>query len=154
MEDYIDFLKELLKSYDTNVNFEKAFNEGLFEFQEISKEKGNLCRMVIKSKCWDIEYDDHKKFKEVNEKYRNAKDDKEKKKLDEEIDKLLSDELSFMSRFFIKTPTIFFSLNCGTKKFKQTLDEYFHKGFTERLVIKKAGKYAMAVDKPWWYEKK
>lgn len=156
MENYIDFFKELQKNYDTGIDFEKAFKEGFFKIEENGNKKGELCRLVMTDKCVELDYESHKAFHEFNEKYKSAKDDKEKEKLHKELDKLIGNEDFFMASFFNREmKSMFFSLTCGKIKFKKLIDECLHEGFTEEhLIIKKAGKYTIGVSKPWWHEKK
>ena len=155
MENYIDFFKELQKNYHISINFEKAFKEGFFEVREKRDKKGELCRLVRTDKCIELSHESYKAFHEHNEKYKKAKDEKERKKLHKELDKLLDNDDFFMADFFDELPTMFFSMTCGKIKLKTLIDECLHKGFTEEhLIIKKAGKYAFAINKPWWYEKK
>jgi hypothetical protein len=155
MKDYSDFFKALKKHFHPYADFDVSFKEGLFEIQELGENEGELCRIVKTEKSVDINYQYHKKYKEVSDKHRHAKDEKERKKLLRELDKLLDDDLSFYADFFDTVSSLHFSTVYNAKEFKEAINEKYEENFTEKhLLIRRAGKYTIAVNKPWWYGKK
>jgi L-rhamnose mutarotase len=157
MEKYSEFFKELNKYYNTQTNFVQAMKEGLLTISELTDKKGELCRLVKTEKCIDLSYEYHKKIRELERKYENAKDEKEKEKIFKEIEKLIYDNGIYLWAIFLDNlSSIHFSLICKTnKKLKEIITkEYTEKFVTEYLIFKKVGKYIMAINKPWWYEKK